>query len=320
MLMPFPDLPCTLNEYMAPSILYKYFPLKDALEYALKPCSLGFRSPLAYNDPFDCNWGFGWWTRTPEWRAQARDMLHAASSLVASDGVAASPGTTHLLETLRSLSDDQRSQAIESLLRKFQEKPVPPQGTLRLLAHANVLCMTSVRSSMLMWSHYAEKHSGMALGFDRCLLEHAFGVKACEVRYCEALPNINDYEAHCRVMLIDRLEDDPQEQRLGRDLYYSKSKDWQYEREWRFVLPFPEEYAEPANVPEPEQAPHDRWKNVAVPRAALVQVVFGMKASQANKDQVIQTLVDSGFSPALFECHRALGRFAIDVVPCRPIV
>src|SRR3954447_3907310 len=76
-----------------------------------------------------------------------------------------------------------------------------------------VLCFCRDWSNSVMWSHYADRHKGMCLGFD------ISGRKAQEVTYA-----------------TDRLQLDTSkllDESLLSALLYTKSKDWSYEKEWR---------------------------------------------------------------------------------------
>jgi Protein of unknown function (DUF2971) len=82
--------------------------------------------------------------------------------------------------------------------------------------HFGVLCFSEDKSDVLQWSHYADRHKGICLGFDVSGGQEKFG----RVTY-----------------VIDRL---PFPEKLDVDfswkLLTTKSKDWGYEKEWRVFL------------------------------------------------------------------------------------
>jgi hypothetical protein len=81
-----------------------------------------------------------------------------------------------------------------------------------------LICFSESWRSPVMWSHYAERHSGVCLGFeipDECL---------SEVRYQDARI---EYDPEV-------LESDPEAAKvLMRRLAITKFSDWSYETEWR---------------------------------------------------------------------------------------
>ena len=86
-------------------------------------------------------------------------------------------------------------------------------------AHNNrIICFTEKKSSLLMWAHYADHLKGACLCFDtwkdRDLFEHIYKVDYTRFRNRERNYNF----------------------------YYSKSKDWSYEKEWRIVVQCDDEY------------------------------------------------------------------------------
>src|SRR5262245_41537042 len=76
-----------------------------------------------------------------------------------------------------------------------------------------VLCFCREWSNAVMWSHYADRHKGICLGFD------IPDGKVQEVAY-----------ATDRLQLVTSK---PLDESVLKALLYTKSKDWSYEKEWR---------------------------------------------------------------------------------------
>lgn len=89
-----------------------------------------------------------------------------------------------------------------------------------------VFCMTAAHDSLLMWAHYADKHRGFVIEFNR---EHAFFNRKrgpndefnqlLPVFYSQTRPN--DFLVNMDVTSV----------------FLTKSKDWSYEQEWRILCP-----------------------------------------------------------------------------------
>jgi len=105
-----------------------------------------------------------------------------------------------------------------------------------------ILCLSSVPSSYLMWSHYAQKHEGFCIGFDELdpwfrplddvcekleipdskkPLGSEYFANLIEVKYYDKRPTFSDNQD-----LSDILPP-----------FFWKSKDWEYEAEYRMLYP-----------------------------------------------------------------------------------
>jgi len=105
---------------------------------------------------------------------------------------------------------------------------------MRFLAHSRVFCMSETYANVVMWSHYAEQHSGAVIKLN-CLdaIDDNF-LMARRVTYTEKFPqfiSVDDWVADkFGLKEIDY-------GRLAFNLAYIKHKDWSYEREWRIHIP-----------------------------------------------------------------------------------
>lgn len=96
------------------------------------------------------------------------------------------------------------------------------------LEKARILCLTETPSNNAMWWHYAGKASGCVLGF-RTLPDSPWA-EARKVEYFDVLPNLGSgvdmhLYGHTPEMLTLTME----------TVCYSKSSEWEYEKEWRMV-------------------------------------------------------------------------------------
>lgn len=83
-------------------------------------------------------------------------------------------------------------------------------------------CLSNTQRNILMWSHYANNHKGICLGFDSTPEKTVFG-GAKKVKYCEDRYEIAWLDGDREEGLIESL--------------YRKSDLWKYEQEWRIVYP-----------------------------------------------------------------------------------
>lgn len=95
------------------------------------------------------------------------------------------------------------------------------------------ICSLSERiDSVLMWSHYGKNHTGFAMEYDFSKLHrnHFATLSLWPVAYTETLFDIT------HIMQAQR-KSEPFNSLFGVPASLCKAKDWQYEREWRLVIP-----------------------------------------------------------------------------------
>ena len=81
-----------------------------------------------------------------------------------------------------------------------------------------VLCVSTKRDDILMWSHYADSHSGICLEFDGTA---PFMAHAQKIQYADERVPINPYDDNHEAMMEKSL--------------LVKSNHWSYESEWRLL-------------------------------------------------------------------------------------
>jgi hypothetical protein len=175
-------------------LLYKYVTL-EGLRHILRDSTIRFTQPSAFNDPFELLPEIIVPTGTPEGKIQlqfdissTRPIPDAEEIVESSDGVG---------------SSDAMSREIVQLLNK----------------EIGILCLSRVRDSLLMWSHYGDQYAGAVVGFDST---HEFLANQIDVEYRSTRPrrHVNTYLAGNPVSLAELC---------------AKSKQWEYEQEVRVV-------------------------------------------------------------------------------------
>jgi len=136
-----------------------------------------------------------------------------------------------------------------------------------------IACVSEVKDSNLMWSHYAENHSGFCIEYS--MLDHE---------------NFKDFlEDIYPVFYEDTTADEKEDILKGIKFYklYSvlrKSAEWQYEKEWRIVIPIHE----------------DMENNLKMPK--ITAIYLGCQISNENKELLIE--IAKGNSINLFQAER----------------
>ncbi len=123
-----------------------------------------------------------------------------------------------------------------------------------------------------MWAHYADYHHGFAIGFDE---EHAF-FKGAEL--VPGLPRLCAVEyKDKRPVLSPSTQNTPQ-------IFFRKSPDWSYEREWRLIRPLNESDEKIDKDPCPVHL-------FSVPAEAIVEIVTGAQMRQHEYQELCRYCV-----------------------------
>ncbi len=140
-----------------------------------------------------------------------------------------------------------------------------------------IFCLSETNDNILMWSHYGAQHKGIAIGLDA---SHPFfnssgksrEFKIGKIKYTPKRPkNLNDFGEQYKI-------------------FYQKSPDWRYEREWRVISSL--DKAKKVINSDTEYPTY----LFAVPLEAIHSVIFGMKASkheifQARKAIIMESTI-----------------------------
>ena len=140
-------------------ILYKYASIESAIKI-LTSSTLLYQTPNNFNDPFDMHMGL-------------LDLRKAAIDLFWSR--AHSKYTPSQIEVLKEkITDDDCMRLAEDAMHGQREK-------------IGVLCLSKTNRSTLMWSHYAQNHTGVCLGFRIANNFPLKGITAFEVNYASSV-------------------------------------------------------------------------------------------------------------------------------------
>lgn len=166
-------------------------------------------SPLQFNDPFDC--------MIPVVLPETMDAFNARKEEF-----------YQRLERAMPEMPPDRIRAIDGHIQSFgltDLHRVTTRSFERGTAKMGVYCLAEGIENVLMWSHYADHHRGIALRFHFKPGPGSGLSPLFKVRYQKERPSIEAYFGGA-----DRPEDIT-------DALRTKAEDWHYEREWRFLEP-----------------------------------------------------------------------------------
>lgn len=141
--------------------------------------------------------------------------------------------------------------------------------------HSRVLCFSGDCSNELMWAFYTDNHTGICLGFDT---QHELFQAAKPVLYTHSPTD------------VDHLA---QSGGAPDQLAFCKSLAWQFQKEWRIVLPG----AEP--------------RRVAFPKQSLKLVILGYRFPDRHFDDLKKTLITGSYQVDIIRVQRIPNRYEL---------
>jgi hypothetical protein len=254
-----------------PRVLYKYRDLvgknRGYVREILLEDKVYFSSFDNLNDPFDGRVHMSFKGGTREWNGFISRMTRLYNPKLTHKGLRA--------EVNRILRDEKRHKDPEVLKRGLSDAQ---QAFYR---RWGIFCLSERNDVSLMWSHYADGHRGLCLGFAHLAVK-PLG-PALSVKYTSEFPKVNFFT-----------DDDL---RKFEAQFLTKGLNWEHESERRVI---------------------DRVGGPGIrhfPPKALVSVIFGAKMSQEDRAEVLSWVEQRSSKPNLFEAHLKEGTFDLDIRP-----
>lgn len=261
-----------------PETLYKYRNWNDPNHRRLlEKGEIFFTSPKHFNDPFDCKICF-------DIHSVAEvDIKNVRERMIRRDHP--------------SLTRKERRKLDRKMVKGFNRDLKDPE----FLSHARAGILDSLErtfaifslsgscDNILMWSHYADKHSGFCVGFNvPKLCEYLEKVVSLpktllEIKYQDSFPSIRFHRQKERIEVLD-------------DMLSMKARNWRYELEHRLVVNGKVDFA------------------VDVPADVIESVILGVRMSQTNRKAAVQLLHGFGASPKIFIAETKSDQFALDLI------
>lgn len=201
-----------MSDDSPPEILYKYRPIDDNTLSCLTRNVLWFANPETFNDPFDGHL-----------QLPIRGELEAVTAYMGANLVAGNPfGDVTIGDAIaRRLHDEGTAAAVLSI----RPSAFAAQAEIALkLRRRGVFSGSETPTNILMWSHYADRHRGICIGYRMCYKD----MSDAYVRRVKYSDN-DDREVLDPVELTDP-------DRAIEKLLTFKSHLWKYEKEWRLIL------------------------------------------------------------------------------------
>lgn len=189
--------------------LFKYCPKIDRALEMLKSKQVWCSKSVHFNDPFDGSIPF-------EVDYPVGAFVSAAVTLYAKDG--------HKWDDIKKILDRHLSQDCTLNAEKRADIEKTAKEYLDSNQNMGILSLSEQPLSILMWSHYAANHKGVCVGFERNSTNDLGEDDACRpVFYSDFYPK----PRFSQLLAADGT--------LTHDLFYTKAREWAYEKEWRLL-------------------------------------------------------------------------------------
>lgn len=236
------------------NLFYKFRDFGENTDKIILNSEFYFSSPLSFNDPFDCNLSYRkFYSKLELEKAYEKYIKESYSN--------------------KELWDNGK---IVGLFEK---------STKILVERLGIFSMTSNVKEILMWSHYANEHKGLAFELDKNECTSFFEQRVSGRRILTPIKYQNNYE------LLSYFNDAEREAEV---LLTYKHKSWEYEDEYRII---------------------DFQSNglKKFDKKLIKKIFFGVKADESNIKKTIQLCQLNGFKHLEFKKAKLIpGKFALD--------
>ena len=204
-----------------PKILYKYRSLSgDSFRFShdiFMNNELYFPHPDQINDPFDCK-------IPPSFDNLTKKDIEKFVKRV----------DRRIIEAKVGNYDDWKRNFLATPISTIKERL--KSSSFKSHQEIGVLSLSGNEANLLMWGHYADSHKGICIGFDSSELSFAFKEMPLlpeRVNY----PEDNEYPKWYPLDIYNSGQRISMSEEMIDQIYFTKSLDWKYEKEWRIIFP-----------------------------------------------------------------------------------
>ncbi len=250
----------------------------DRLEKLLSAKAIYLSNSASFNDPWDCKPYFDY-TKLDDAEFRERQIEWLIR--------AARRNTPSL-----SVQECQRRADRLRLDRPLLERMIHEMATVSdaMEQRYRIYCLTPNSTSTLMWSHYAQNHTGICLGFE-CRNDVFSG--ALKVEYLNTFP------------LIDIADDGTEASLLP---FLAKSADWSYEAEYRLIA---QEEAEATA----DDTLITRNNQMSIPDGALACIIVGCLMPEPERGAVSRLVQEHAQCVQLQQAVRVPNHYQLALEP-----
>lgn len=269
-----------MTEPSIPKKVYRFYSYDRAIQTLLAG-TFRWSSPFSFNDPFDSQWDFAWQVHQSDAVDYESHLLTnfflspiAQFSLFGNQRLNPS-----VMSTLRrqhgefhAMHSIQRSHYLRDLpdrVRMLRRKSASKglEYMFGQLKNLRILCASQNPTAVMLWSHYADQHKGVAfeINTDR-LLDFEPRPYFVPVKYVEALPKVFTDESVRRCGVCNEALVRLPDMKLTTHYVSVKEKWWGYETEWRAV-----------SQVDPTRPGNAMYRPIEITSGAIERIILGCR-------------------------------------------
>jgi len=217
---------------------FKYYTANSA-KLTLKHTSRKWSTPFLFNDPFDNQFDLYFEEPSAELAESGRKQFHEIVNSPEPFKDNQFGPMTSKMEIIRqahqrnpdlNFTENQlayvREGTMEGMQRVIKITPETHAEIRRIMADTTIFCLSETYDNLLMWSHYAQNHTGAVIKFLSLPEVDSPIIVAQPVRYAAQMPRM----AFAALMDFDKARKETLD-----IITLTKSEVWSYEKEWRII-------------------------------------------------------------------------------------
>ena len=244
--------------------LYKYRACSDTSFSILRNEKVWFAKPDTFNDPFDT-------CIRPQETQPAEYRKFLLWWGVSVHGLAGEKLANYVAQAFDENGHIRKERRLE--MEKAEA------NAHQTLSEVGVLSLSEKNDNILMWSHYAQNHTGFCIEFSN-LADNDLGNKAIKMCYSPGFPIFSSVDVITRTV-------------SSKELFLTKSDDWVYEKEWRII-------SMEGNVEKPLPG-------------QITSIVFGVKMEENNKN-LVKDIFKGRPEVSFKQAVKVDGKFCLDII------
>jgi len=260
-------------------ILYKYQPIKEYVLESLRNNEFCYSFPEDFNDPFDCDFNSYYEGTRKEWI----DFIESAN--------------------VNSCIKKTKLKELEKL--NFDNKKINEKFPFKISSKNKFIlnCFSSKNNDILMWSHYADKHRGICVGYNTININNGLFFKMEE----EMIKGKKEYGVPVEMIVYSMnylkpynglIED---EMRIL-DFFKVKYNEWKYEQEYRSFLYYP----------------YYNKQKFKFKKEILSEIIFGLNTSDSNINEIKNIVYDNyiilGVNVKFYKTNKVKNKYEMEIL------
>jgi hypothetical protein len=248
--------------------LYKYL-TKERID-VIQNTSIRFTPPNEFNDPFEFK---------PKITSMMKNGAQNYMDVSNDDLIAHTKkiiknkyGVTITEKKLKSLLKSKQpmlKHGVSNLEKRFSQT-ISDKLQDGFSRNIGILCLSEIPDNLLMWSHYSNSHTGFVIGFDE---NNDF--------FYQKPTQKSDWGWLRKVNYVDKRPNRSLDTTTSSDAFLSKNKIWEYEKEWRMMLPL-------KNADRIVESGDMKIHLFKIPEFAIKEIIFGAKCNNSFVNEVLE--------------------------------